>query len=118
MNNNYDTLQQFKINDNKIKYYEEVAHERNEKLKKIKEDSEYVVKLSTDMHKLTVSQDTKINRIHDNVDDVVYNSKQTLNSLIKTAADDKKFKETKCCVLVLLSFALIFLVMLFMNMRS
>jgi t-SNARE complex subunit (syntaxin) len=107
--------QQFKVKD--IKYYEDIANYRNAKLENIREQTFYVGKISKDIHLMTQDQHKKVEKLDDNLDNVLHNAKETFNSLLKTSKEERNFRDNKCCVILLISLALFFLILIMLNMN-
>jgi t-SNARE complex subunit (syntaxin) len=100
-----------------FKYYEDIVNHRNNKLERFREHAFYIGKISKDINSMTQEQHNKIERIDDNLGDVLYNAKETFNSLLKTSKEESNFRNNKCCVILLISLALFFLILIMLNMN-
>jgi len=109
--------QDFKVKDDQIKYYQDIAKYRSDKMKYINEQAYYIKKLSDDARTLTVAADVKIDSLADNVEQTVHNQKETYKMLLQNSKEEKSFKDNKCCVIFLISLALLFLMMILINMN-
>lgn len=116
-NDDLEMNQQFKVSEKKIKYMEEIADYRNQKFRHINEQVHYIQKLSVDINEITKDQHKKIERIDDNVESVLHNAKETFKTLLTTSKAEKDFKENKCCIVLLISIALLFLFLLMIHMN-
>ena len=96
---------------------EDIANYRNAKFQNIYEQTLYVKKVTEDINLLTNSQHKKIEKIEENVDNVFHNAKETLSTLIKTSKEEKIFRDNKCCIIMLISLALFFLILIMLNMN-
>jgi hypothetical protein len=95
----------------------EIAEYRNHKYVAIQQDAVLLNKITNDIWQLTTSQQTTIEKIHDHVGDVVFNVKDTMNILTKTALQERNLKDNKCCVVLLISLSLFFLIIIMLNMN-
>ena len=74
-------------------------------------------KLTEDIHELTKMANTKVDQFGNDIEDVVQSSKETYKTLLKTAEDEKTSKDNRCCIMFLLVIAVVFLVLILMNMQ-
>jgi t-SNARE complex subunit (syntaxin) len=107
--------QQFKVAE--VRHMEEIAEYRKGKLENIQQQTYYVGKITKDINLLTTHQHGKVEKIHDNLDDVVHHVQETFNSLLKTSKEERNFKDNKCCVILLITLALFFLILIMLNMN-
>ena len=115
-NVNFDEEQQFKVSKSNIKYLNDIAEMRNGKIKSIYEQTLHAKKLTNDIQELTKMQDEKIGSIHNNIEDVVYNSKETYKNLLKTSDDEKAAKDNKCWLIALGIVGITFLIIILIHM--
>ncbi len=107
--------QQYKVGS--IKLIDDIANYRNAKYQNIYQETLYLKKVTNDINIITNQQHSKIEKIDENIDTVLHNSKESHNILLKTAKEEKLFRENKCCIILLISLALFFLLLIMLNMN-
>lgn len=108
---------QYKVNKNDIKFMKDISKYREEKLTHINEQIHLIDKYSKDMAFMTNQSGKQLNNLVDNID-VAYQHQNDANTLlIKTNKEEQAFKENKCCVILLLTASLLFLLVLFCSSR-
>jgi hypothetical protein len=107
--------QQYKAGS--IKLIDDIANYRNAKYQNIYQETLYLKKVTNDLNLITNQQHEKIEKIDENIDTVLHNAKESHNILIKTAKEEKIFRENKCCIILLISLALFLLILLMLNMN-
>jgi len=60
-------------------------------------------------------QGDKITGVQSHIEDVVYHSKETYKSILTSAKEDKNAKDNKCCIILLVSIAILFLILFLIN---
>lgn len=105
----------YKVCTTQIKNLNDVAEYRNKKFKNIFEQTKLVETMTKDLNIITKSQQQKLETIDDNIDNLKLNAQQSYRTVLKTSEEDKKFKENKCCVMLLIAFALFFMLLIFLN---
>ena len=110
--------QEFKVCSTQIKNLNDVADYRNKKFKHIYEQTKMVENITNDLNSLTKVQSQKLETIDDNIVTVKDNSQKSYKTVLKTSTEDKKFKENKCCIMLLVSFALFFMLFIFLNINN
>jgi len=113
----HDDLEQgdYKVCSTQIKNLNDVADYRNKKFKNIYEQTKIVETMTKDLNLITKTQHQKLETIDDNIDNLKHNAQQSYRVVIKTSEEDKKFKENKCCIMLLIAFALFFMLLIFLN---
>lgn len=106
---------EYKVCTTQIKNLNDIADYRNKKFKHIYEQTKLVESITKDLNILTKSQHQKLETIDDNIDNVKHNAQQSYRTVLKTSEEDKKFKENKCCVMLLIAFAMFFMLLIFLN---
>ena len=101
--------QDFKVCSTQIKYLNDVADYRNRK---------FVENITKDINMLTKVQSQKLETIDDNIVTVKDNAQASYRTVLKTSNEDKKFKENKCWIMLLISFALFFMLLIFLNIQN
>ena len=105
----------YKVCSTQIKNLNDVAEYRNKKFKNIYEQTKIVETMTKDLNMITKVQHQKLETIDDNIDNLKHNAQQSYRTVLKTSQEDKKFKENKCCIMLLIAFALFFMLLLFLN---
>ena len=115
-----DDLEQgdYKVCSTQIKNLNDVAEYRNKKFKNIYEQTKIVETMTKDLNLMTRSHTQKLETIDDNIDNLKHNAQVTYRTVLKTSEEDKKFKENKCCIMLLISFALFFMLLIFLNYNN
>jgi methyl-accepting chemotaxis protein len=108
----------YKVCSTQIKNLNDIAEYRNKKFKSIYEQSKIVETMTKDLNIITKTHTQKLETIDDNIDNLKHNAQQTFRTVLKTSEEDKKFKENKCCVMLLIAFALFFMLLIFLNYNS
>lgn len=109
---------EFKVSSTQIKDLNDVAEYRNRKFKHIYEQTKIVENITKDINSLTQVQTQKLETIDDNIVSVKDNAQKSFKSVLKTSEEDKKFKENKCWIMLLISFALFFALLIFLNVSN
>lgn len=110
--------QKFKVSETQIKYMEDIAKYREEKMRHINEQIKYVDKLSKDTQFLTQKADIKIDTLVDNIDNTLHTQKETFKMVQKLSKEEKSLKDNKCCLMFLISIALMLIIIVVINMNS
>ena len=105
----------YKVCTKQIKNLEDVADYRNKKFKHIYEQTKLVENITKDLNYLTRSQHQKLETIDDNIDNMKHDAQKSYRIVLKTSEEDKKYKENKCCIMLLISFSLIFMLLIFIG---
>ena len=66
---------------------------------------------------MTKKQTEKFESLANYVDDTVHNVKKAHVELLKVHHYESTFKDNKCCIVLLITFALLFLSLIFINMK-
>ena len=106
---------EFKVSSTQIKDLNDVADYRNRKFKHIYEQTKMVENITKDINLLTNVQSQKLETIDDNIVTVKDNAQKSYKTVLKTSEEDKKFKENKCWIMLFISFALFFALLIFLN---
>lgn len=109
---------EFKVSSTQIKDLKDVAEYRNRKFKHIYEQTKMVENITKDINLLTNMQSQKLETIDDNIVTVKDNAQKSYKTVLKTSEEDKKFKENKCWIMLLVSFALFFALLIFLNISN
>ena len=109
---------EFKVSSTQIKDLNDVAEYRNRKFKHIYEQTKMVENITKDINLLTKTQTQKLETIDDNILSVKDNAQKSYKTVLKTSEEDKKFKENKCWIMLLISFALFFALLIFLNVSN
>ena len=67
------------------------------------------------MNEITQMQTAKINNIQSHMENTEQNSKQTYKQILISSREDKNAKDNKCCIILLVSVAILFLILILMN---
>jgi hypothetical protein len=70
------------------------------------------------MASITKKQTEKFESLANHVDETMHNAKKTHVELLKTHQYESQIKDNKCCVVMLITFALLFLSLIFINMNK
>ncbi len=105
----------YKVCSTQIKNLNDVAEYRNKKFKNIYDQTKIVETMTKDLNIISKTQQQKLETIDDNIDNLKHNAQQSYRTVLKTSFEDKKFKENKCCVMLLIAFALFFMLIIFLN---
>ncbi len=70
------------------------------------------------MNSITKKQTDKFETLANHIDETLYNAKKTHVELLKTHEFESKTKDNKCCIVMLITFALLFLTLILINMNK
>lgn len=93
-----------------------IAKQREEKFKKFRDEMILINEFSNNCKELTVKTGENLKSLEDNVISAHNYQEEALGNILKLNKEQQKFKDNKCCLLLLLS-VLITLMVLFMSHR-
>jgi hypothetical protein len=119
MSDNFENQEnQLKFAEINIKSISDIAAYRTTRISNICNQTKMIEVITKDLKSITQNQTEKLNLFSDHVTIVSNNVKEANTELMKTFKQESAFKDNKCCLILLITFALIFITLMIINMNK